>query len=234
MASVAADLWVFGYGSLMWRPHFDYEEAARARVAGFRRCFCIYSTHHRGTPERPGIVLGLDRGGECTGMAFRIAASRAAETIAYLREREQVYGVYREAPIPITIDDGGPRRHVSAMAYIVERWHPTYTGRLMLIEQAHLIRRAEGLSGTNLDYLVNTVRHLRALGIRDRMLERLLALTAPHLSGRSDDGNAAGHSAAARALMRSVRLRGVVDAPQLKLEQRRRFFYRQRVGTQRA
>jgi cation transport protein ChaC len=230
MSTGRGDLWVFGYGSLMWRPHFDYEEAARARVSGFSRCFCIYSTHHRGTPERPGIVLGLDRGGECTGMAFRIAEARAAQTIAYLREREQVYGVYREAMIPIAIDDGGPRRHVHALAYIVERWHPTYTGRLSLIGQARLIRQAEGLSGTNLDYLVNTVRHLRALGIRDRVLERLLALTAPHLGNRSEPGDA-GASAAARALMRAARRSGV-SAPLLKLDQRRRFSYRQHLGPQ--
>lgn len=232
MTAHGSDLWVFGYGSLMWRPHFDYEEAVRARVEGYSRCFCIYSTYHRGTPERPGIVLGLDRGGECEGMAFRIAAARAGETIAYLREREQVYGVYREASIPITFHDGNARRHEIALAYVVERWHPTYVGRLPLVEQALLIRRAEGLSGTNLDYLVSTVRHLRALGIRDRALERLLTLTAPHLNGRTADG-AGGSSAAARALMRACR-RSPADAPLLKLEQRRRFGYRQKVGASRA
>ena len=88
---------MFGYGSLMWRPGFAFEEARRARLIGCRRCFCIYSVHHRGTPERPGMVLGLDRGGACEGIAYRVAAANAAETVRYLRAREQINGVYREA-----------------------------------------------------------------------------------------------------------------------------------------
>ena len=91
---------MFGYGSLMWRPGFAYEEAQHARLTGYRRCFCIYSVHHRGTPERPGLVLGLDRGGACEGIAYRVAAANAAETARYLRAREQVNGVYREAMCP--------------------------------------------------------------------------------------------------------------------------------------
>src|ERR1700704_5481693 len=85
MTEAEHDLWVCGYGSLMWRPGFDYEEARHARLTGYKRCFCIYSVHHRGTAERPGMVLGLDRGGACEGIAFRVAAARAAQTTRYLR-----------------------------------------------------------------------------------------------------------------------------------------------------
>ena len=95
MSAQPHDLWVFGYGSLMWRPGFAYEEAQRARLVGYRRCFCIYSVHHRGSPERPGLVLGLDRGGACEGIAYRIAAPRADETYQYRRARELINGVYR-------------------------------------------------------------------------------------------------------------------------------------------
>src|SRR5215831_18456183 len=103
MALGGHDLWVFGYGSLMWRPEFAYEEAQPARLVGYRRCFCIYSVYHRGTHERPGLVLGLDRGGACEGIAYRVAAARAAETTRYLRLREQVYGVYRERHLPVEL-----------------------------------------------------------------------------------------------------------------------------------
>lgn len=227
MTSEAADLWVFAYGSLMWRPGFEFSQVVRASVKGFRRCFCIYSTHHRGSPERPGLVLGLDRGGACEGVGYRIAAAHAHDTIAYLRAREQVNGVYREMLVPIVIGDGIARENRLAVAYVVERRHPTYSGRLPLIEQSRLIRRAEGLSGANIDYLVNTMIHLRELGIRERELERLLTLTAPHLSGRGGSNGAP--SPGARALMRACRHVGI-DVPRLKPEQQRRFLYRQRVG----
>jgi glutathione-specific gamma-glutamylcyclotransferase len=172
----AHDLWVFAYGSLMWRPGFAYEEARRARVTGYRRAFCIYSVHHRGTPERLGLVLGLDRGGVCEGVAYRVAAADAVATRAYLRAREQVSGVYREALLPAELEVRPPAE-VMALAYIVERAHPAYAGRLPLRLQARLIRGAKGRSGANLDYLVSTVRHLIELGIRERELERLVVLT---------------------------------------------------------
>ena len=116
------DLWVFGYGSLMWRPGFAYAEARHARLTGWRRCFCIYSVHHRGTPARPGLVLGLDRGGACEGIAFRIPAPDVAATLHYLREREQVVSVYREALVPLTLVSTG-RPEVTALAFLVERAH---------------------------------------------------------------------------------------------------------------
>jgi cation transport protein ChaC len=172
-----ADLWVFAYGSLMWRPAFAFEEKRRARVTGYHRAFCVYSVHHRGTPRRLGLVLGLDRGGTCEGVAYRIAAAEAAATRAYLRARELVNGVYREALLPIELEP--PAGQAMALAYIVERAHHTYAGRLPPAVQARLIRGANGVSGANLDYLLNTVRHLAELGIRERALERLVATVGP-------------------------------------------------------
>ena len=174
------DIWFFGYGSLMWRAGFAFEEARRARLVGYRRSFCIYSTHHRGTEARPGLVLGLDRGGVCEGIVFRVAAKQAVDVLHYLRERELVSGVYREVNVPIDIE--GPGGHVRATAFVAERAHPSYAAALPLAVQARLIRGARGLSGANLDYFINTMRHLGELGIRERALERLLALTGSHFA----------------------------------------------------
>lgn len=176
------DLWVFGYGSLMWRPGFAYTDALHARITGYRRCFCIYSTHHRGTPTRPGLVLGLDRGGACEGIAFRVAAANAAATVRYLQDREQVNGVYREAHLPAELHAADGPRTVTVLAYIVERAHPSYAGNLPLALQARLIRSAQGLSGRNLDYLLATIRHLGELGIDEPELKRLQGLCGPHVA----------------------------------------------------
>jgi cation transport protein ChaC len=178
-----AALWVFGYGSLMWRPGFNAERAAHARLVGWRRCFCIYSTHHRGNAQRPGLVLGLDRGGACEGIAYRVPQSRAAATLAYLRAREQINGVYREAHLPVSLEDGNGE-HVLALAFVVERSHPSYAGRLPLCEQVGLIRAASGRSGSNVDYLINTLRHLEGLGVREPELQRLLTMIGPHFARR--------------------------------------------------
>ncbi len=139
---------MFGYGSLMWRPGFAFEEVVPARIAGFRRALCVYSHVHRGTPEHPGLVLGLDRGGSCLGRAFRVAAARADETIAYLREREQVTAVYLERTARLRLVTDGARagseggRIVEAVAYVADRTHPQYAGALTLEEQLRLVRRA--------------------------------------------------------------------------------------------
>jgi cation transport protein ChaC len=218
-----ADLWVFAYGSLMWRPGFAYAEARRARLTGYRRGFCIYSVHHRGTPARVGMVLGLDRGGTCEGIAYRIAAADVAATRGYLRARELVNGVYREALVTLELEH--PPAQVTALAYIVERAHPTYAGRLPLSVQARLIRAGKGLSGTNLDYLVSTARHLRDLGIRERELERLVTLVGPLAWTR------------ARAQHTSPYAAGIVRAeqhrpPPVRLPARKSgsdFLYRQRI-----
>ena len=175
------DLWIFAYGSLMWRPGFASEEVVHARLTGWRRSFCIYSRFHRGSSRRPGLVLGLDRGGVCEGLAFRVAARNARETLRYLRDREQVASVYREALVPVTLMSG-ERAEVMALTYLVERAHPSYAGQLPLAEQAHFIRGAVGRSGNNIDYLANTLAHLNQLGIRERELERLQTLVGTHVA----------------------------------------------------
>ena len=228
----AHDLWLFAYGSLMWRPGFAYLEARRARVTGYRRCFCIYSVHHRGTPERLGMVLGLDRGGVCEGIAYRVAASKAAETVSYLRARELINGVYREAHVPVELegDAGGTEaasaNEVLALAFIAERAHPNHAHRLPLAIQARLIRGGRGVSGANLDYLVSTVRHLIELGIRERELERLVAM-AGGLAWRRAGGEVSPYAA---ALVRAERSRPAPVRRLARKEERRRFLYRLKLG----
>jgi cation transport protein ChaC len=168
-----ADLWVFGYGSLMWRPGFDYLERHQARLIGAHRALCVYSFVHRGTPEKPGLVFGLDRGGACRGIAYRVAAKKRAETIEYLRGREQVTMVYREAWRSVRMDDE-PKRRVEALCYMVDRGHRQYAGRLSIAEQLHLVRQGHGRSGPNRDYVIDAVTSIEALGYRETELHRLV------------------------------------------------------------
>jgi cation transport protein ChaC len=167
------DLWVFGYGSLIWKPGFAFVEQRPARLIGEHRSLCIYSMVHRGTYEKPGLVLGLDRGGACQGVAFRVAAARRQETVAYLREREQVTGVYREVMRSVWLK--GDAR-VSALAYVADRSHDQYAGRLTIEEQLRLVRQGHGNYGPNDEYVIATVTALEAQGIRDAPLHRLAAL----------------------------------------------------------
>ena len=166
------DLWVFGYGSLMWRPGFDFLEKRQAKLIGEHRALCIYSFHHRGTPEKPGLVLGLDRGGACNGMAFRVAEKTRMQIIAYLRDREQVTSVYREVIRSVWLG-GGARERVSALVYVADRSHVQYAGRLSLDAQLHLIRQGHGQAGANSEYVVSTVEALERAGYRDAGLHRL-------------------------------------------------------------
>lgn len=166
------DLWVFGYGSLMWRPGFDFIEQVPARLIGEHRALCVYSFDHRGTPERPGLVLGLDRGGACRGLAFRVAAEKRDATVAYLREREQTTNVYREVMRSVWLDDGSGRR-VSALAFVVDRGHVQYAGKLTLADQLRHVRQGHGRSGINTDYVIATVAAIEQLGFRDRGLHQL-------------------------------------------------------------
>ena len=167
--------WVFGYGSLIWRPGFSFVHSERALLKGAHRSLCIYSDHYRGTPEVPGLVFGLARGGACGGMAFGVEDALWPETLAYLRERELIGGVYREAIRPVRLMSGAV---VGALAYLVDEANKQYAGRLDVAEQALVVRRGHGLSGANTDYVLNTADHLRQLGIRDRYLERLVAALA--------------------------------------------------------
>jgi len=169
-----SDFWVFGYGSLMWRPGFEHLERRPARLFGAHRALCVFSHVHRGTPEKPGLVLGLDYGGSCRGIAFRVEASKREATVAYLREREQVTKVYRESARPVILLDE-PEADVRALCYLVNRAHEQYAGALTREEQLHLVRQGHGRSGVNRDYVLATVKELEALGIRDATLEWLAA-----------------------------------------------------------
>ena len=166
------DLWVFGYGSLIWRPGFEFVERVEAKLIGAHRALCIYSFVHRGTPEKPGLVLGLDRGGMCHGIAYRVDAKLRAETIAYLREREQVTAIYLERMRPVWLR-GEAERRVQALCYVVDRSHVQYAGRLTLEQQLDYVRHGHGRSGANPDYVIATVKALEAMGVRDRDLHRL-------------------------------------------------------------
>jgi cation transport protein ChaC len=166
---------VFGYGSLMWRPGFPFIEQVPARLIGEHRALCVYSFVHRGTPEKPGLVLGLDRGGACRGIAFRVAESNRAETVAYLRAREQVTSVYREVMRSVWLQNDA-RQRVSALTYVVDRGHVQYAGRLSPAEQLHHVRQGHGQSGANRDYVLATVKAIEAEGFRDTQLHQLAAM----------------------------------------------------------
>ena len=158
-------MWLFGYGSLMWRPGFDYAERRRATLHGRQRALCVRTVHHRGTAARPGLVMGLKPGGSCTGIAYRIAAAHAEAVAAYLRERElDHYPVYRESAVAIELDDG---REVSATTYLPRAGHPDFLPGLDLEEQLAIVRRAAGVSGSNADYVLSAARALRGLGIEE-------------------------------------------------------------------
>ena len=175
--------WVFGYGSLMWRPGFPFLERRAAELKGRRRAFCIYSVHHRGDPARPGLVLGLLPGPGVRGAAYRVAARDWPETYAYLLEREQPTETYVEARAAVTLDDG---RTVEALVFLSDEAHPQWAGALTVERQAELIAGASGLSGSNADYLRDLVAHLRAEGCADAELEALLARVERRLSAAAE------------------------------------------------
>ena len=170
---MSEERWVFGYGSLMWRPGFPYVERQAAILHGRRRAFCIYSVHHRGTYERPGLVLGLAAGGATRGMAYRVADADWARVHGYLVEREQPTETYVEAIRHVRLADG---RRVEAVVFLSDLRHPQWAGALSLERQAELIAGASGLSGRNVDYLRDLVGHLREMGVRDHGMETLLGL----------------------------------------------------------
>lgn len=200
-------VWVFAYGSLMWNPGFPYAEAAPARLRGYHRAFCIYSVHYRGTQTRPGLVLGLDRGGTCDGIAYRLVPEKAAATLAYLRARELIYAVYREALVPVSIhatERSGSAayaetREAFAITFIAEPHHPAYAGRPRLARQLAMIRGARGTGGTNIEYLANTLCHLQKLGIRERPLERLMTAIGKFATSPASGANAARASSLQRS-----------------------------------
>jgi glutathione-specific gamma-glutamylcyclotransferase len=170
----AEPVWLFAYGSLMWNPEFEFAEMRPAFLRGYHRRFCLYSRDYRGTPEQPGLVLGLDRGGSCHGIAYRLPPDRVGQTLDRIWAREMTGRVYEMRPVTLRVADGA----VAAHACIVRRASSDYAGRLSVDETARLLANAVGGRGTGRDYLANTVRHLEALGIRDRLLHRLEARVA--------------------------------------------------------
>ncbi|RED11993.1 gamma-glutamylcyclotransferase [Pontivivens insulae] len=170
-------LWIFGYGSLMWKPGFAYAERQVAELSDFKRSFCMRSVEHRGTPENPGLVLALEEhaGTNCLGVAFRAEDESAAQTLAYLRERELVTSAYLETVQPVRLTDG---RIVRAVTYVMDREHSQYVGDLTAEAQADIISGAEGGMGPNPDYLFGTVEALRTQKIADEDLEHVARLVA--------------------------------------------------------
>ena len=166
------DIWVFGYGSLMWRPNFPHTEAQPALLRGYHRSLCIYSTEYRGTRERPGLVLGLDRGGSCRGRAMKVAREHADEVIGYLHEREMINRVYKPKWLPVTLPSG----KVSAYAFVADRSPEKYVSHLSETDAVRLILQGRGKMGTCLDYVQSLVCHLDELGIPDGPLHQLVRL----------------------------------------------------------
>ena len=167
--------WVFGYGSLIWNPGFAHTSAQQGLLRGAHRSLSIISHHHRGTVDRPGLVFGLTRGGSSPGMVFEVSPDDWPSARDYLREREQVTKVYRDVMRPVRLADG---RSVTALAFLVDERHEQFAGRLSLDEQLAMVRQGEGLAGRNVDYVLNTARHLKELGIFDRQLMALADLLA--------------------------------------------------------
>lgn len=159
--------WVFGYGSLIWNPGFPFVSTHLGRLKGAHRSLSIISHHHRGTVEKPGLVFGLTRGGSVRGMVFEVSDAEWVSVRSYLEAREQVTMVYRDVMRPVLLDDG---RRVSALTFVVDERHEQFAGRLEIEQQLAMVRVGVGISGRNIDYVVNTAKHLQSLGIRDRVL----------------------------------------------------------------
>ena len=163
-------IWVFGYGSLMWRPGFPFLESRPAKLDGFSRDMCLVSIHYRGTRDKPGMVCGLRPGGECRGRAFRIAPDQAAQVIGYLDDRELISYIYIPRHIMIELDTGV---RVVARAYMADATHDQFAGQWSDEVKAQHIAQGEGSEGRSLDYLANIIEHLRVLDITDANLEVL-------------------------------------------------------------
>ncbi|MCW5699919.1 MAG: gamma-glutamylcyclotransferase [Rhodospirillales bacterium] len=184
MPDTTDDFRVFAYGSLMWRPGFTYIDAYPALIYGYHRDFCVYSHHYRGTPENPGLVLGLARGGSCRGLVFRVAAADKENVKAYLDERELVTYAYQPRVLLAHSADGA----ASVYTFVADPEHPQFAGHLQIEQAAAIIMEAEGCAGLNRDYLINTVRHLEKEGFTDRRMHRLLR-RVEHLTGIIEAGS---------------------------------------------
>ena len=165
-------MWVFGYGSLLWNPGFDVAEAARGTLPGWARSFCMRSIHHRGSEEKPGLVLALDAADEasCDGVALRVKPGTEDNTLAYLRERELISSAYLEKNLHVDLLNG---TRIEAVTYVIDPEHVQYCGGLPLEEQAQIIAHAHGGRGPNSEYLYNTAQHLAEMGVADPDLDWL-------------------------------------------------------------
>jgi len=165
------DLWVFGYGSLMWSPGFRPSARATALVRGYHRALCILSSRYRGTPEKPGLVMGLCRGGSCWGMALRVPAARVGRVLAALWKREMLNKVYKPTLIPVLL---APGRRIRALAFVADTTHRQFVRELDLHGRARLVAQGIGQRGPCVDYIRNTLEHMLALGVNDPHLARIL------------------------------------------------------------
>jgi len=178
--------WVFGYGSLMWNPGFAYINKQPAILAGFHRSFCIYSDHYRGTPEQPGLVLGLDEGGTCQGIAFRVDRLEWLNVVTYLNKRELIGYAYKAVEIIIQFECSGTTAH--AFTYIADTTHPKYAGDIEFGQCVDTIMSAVGIGGLNRDYLINSIQQLQKYGYAEPNLYQLIE-RVELLTGLIDQGS---------------------------------------------
>jgi len=189
-ALLPGDLWIFAYGSLMWSPEFPFLCAAKGLLRGYRRTFCIYSHRYRGTPQQPGLVLGLDRGGACRGIAYLVAARDVADTLEALWGREMSRLTYQPRLLNVRVQGVV----VQALTFVADPRHSSYAGRLSLEQIAARVASCRGARGPNIDYLLNTLRHLDELGMRDERLHRvLLAVEELRRAQSTNDGGLVRH-----------------------------------------
>lgn len=165
------DLWVFGYGSLMWAPEFQYAQRSIGLVHGYHRALCILSSRYRGTPDKPGLVMGLCRGGSCWGMAFRVPSTRAKLVLDYLWKREMLNNVYKPSFVPVELKSS---KRVRALTFIADTGHRQYAGELDVDGRAKLVAQGVGKRGRCVDYIRNTLEHMKGLGMHDPHLSRVL------------------------------------------------------------
>ena len=184
------ELWVFGYGSLMWSPDFPLASSSPALLRGYHRALCIYSHRYRGPPARPGLVMGLRRGGSCWGMAFHVRKRDAEAALTALWNREMLNRVYMPRFVPVALRDSRqtgapvPGRTVRALAFVADPAHGQYACELSVEETARLVAQGHGERGRNIEYVSQTLEHMRALGVRDAHLQKTLDL-ALRLRGKA-------------------------------------------------
>ena len=165
------DLYVFGYGSLMWHPGFRFIERSVARIYGYHRRLAVRSWHYRGTPQKPGLVFGLDKGGSCYGTLYCVAKKDKERILRYLFRREMFANVYRPRFVAASPEDGkGAQR---ALVFVVRRDTPNYAPPMPDEKARRIIRRAAGMSGANVDYIKSTQQRLTAMGVACPQLTRL-------------------------------------------------------------